>query len=144
MSGGRGAAGTDTALLLDTHALLWWLVDDTRLAPNARAAIADPARTVHVSAASMWEIATKNRLGKLGEASAFLVDPVAILAREGFAPLPVSLPHAVLAGGLVVDHRDPFDRMLIAQSLLDDLTLVSDEARFDGVAHEGRGVRRVW
>ena len=131
-------------LLLDTHALLWWLADDPKLSDPAREAIADGGRTVLVSAASLWEIATKNRLGKLGDADAFLADPVGIIASEGFEPLPITLPHALLSGGLDTDHRDPFDRMLMAQSLLDGLVLVSNEELFDRVRDKGRGVERLW
>ena len=131
-------------LLLDTHTLLWWLTDDPKLSKPARDAIADGERAVLVSAASLWEIATKNRLGKLGEADAFLADPIGISSAEGFEPLPITLPHALLSGGLDTDHRDPFDRMLMAQSLIDDLVLVSNEEPFDRVRHEGRGVKRLW
>lgn len=131
-------------LLLATHALLWWLADDPKLSRAAREAIADGERTVFVSAASLWEIATENRLGKLGEAGALLADPIGIVAREGFGPLPITLPHALLSGGLDTDHRDPFDRMLMAQSLIDGLVLVSNEEPFDRVRHEGRGVQRLW
>ena len=139
----RNQAGT-RPLLLDTHALLWWLADHPKLSGPARDAIADGERTVLVSAASLWEIATKNRLGKLGEADAFLADPIGIISAEGFEPLPITLPHALLSGGLDADHRDPFDRMLMAQSLTDDLVLVSNEEPFDRVRHEGRGVQRLW
>ena len=131
-------------LLLDTHTLLWWLADHPKLSAPARETIADGERTVLVSAASFWEIATKSRLGKLGEADAFLADPIGIIAAEGFEPLPITLPHALLSGGLDTDHRDPFDRMLMAQSLLDDLVLVSNEEPFDRVRHKGRGVKRLW
>lgn len=112
--------------LLDTHTLLWWLTDYPKLSEPARDAIADAEHTVLVSAASLWEIATKHRLDKLGEADAFLADPVDIIAGEGFEPLPITLPHVLLSGSLDTSHRDPFDRMLMAQSLLDDLVLVSN------------------
>lgn len=131
-------------LLLDTHALLWWLADDGKLSSAARDAIADARRTVLVSAASLWEVATKHRLGKLGEADAFLSDPVGIIAAEGFEPLPITLSHALLSGSLDTEHRDPFDRMLMAQSLLNGLLLVSNEERFDQVTHGGQVVRRLW
>jgi len=141
----RGSASsTDFALLLDTHALLWWLTDDPKLPDPAREAIADETRSVLVSAASLWEIATKNRLGKLGEADALLIDPIGIIAREGFEALPISLPHALLAGTLDTDHRDPFDRMLIAQSILDGLILISNEKLFDQIGHAGVAPRRLW
>jgi len=140
----RGVDDLAGPLLLDTHALLWWLTDDPKLSNPAREAIADGTRAVLVSAASLWEIATKNRLGKLGTADALLIDPIGIIAREGFEALSISLPHALLAGSLETDHRDPFDRMLIAQSILDGLILVSNEKLFDRIAHEGVGARRLW
>lgn len=99
---------------------------------------------MHVSAASLWEIATKHRLGKLGEADVLLADARGIVSRERFEPLAITLPHALLAGRLETSHRDPFDRMLMAQALLDDLVLVSNEKPFDDVRHEGRSVRRLW
>lgn len=132
------------SLLLDTHALLWWLTDDPKLSVPARESIADETCVVLVSAASLWEIATKNRLGKLGEADALLIDPIGIIAREGFESLSIALPHALLAGNLETDHRDPFDRMLIAQSILDGLILVSNEKPFDQIMHEGVAARRLW
>ena len=131
-------------LLHDTHALLWWLTDDPRLTDTARETIADGDRTVFVSAASLWEIATKNRLGKLGDADAFVADPIRIIEAEGFEPLPITLSHALLSGSLDISHRDPFDRMLMAQSLLDGLVLVSNETLFDHVRHGGRNVDRLW
>ena len=131
-------------LLLDTHALLWWLVDDPKLSVPAREAIADGARNVLVSAASLWEIATKHRLGKLGEADAFLSDPVTMLRAEGFEPLAVTWPHALLAGRLETPHRDPFDRMLAAQAMEDDLVLVSNERVMDAMTDDGRSVKRLW
>jgi len=149
MNAERETASSDVgmaghSLLLDTHALLWWLTDDPRLSNLAREAIADETRIVLVSAASLWEIATKNRLGKLGVADALLIDPIGIIAREGFESLSISLPHALFAGRLETDHRDPFDRMLIAQSILDGLILISNEELFDQIAHEGVAARRLW
>ena len=111
---------------------------------------------VLVSAASLWEIATKNRLGKLGQADALLGDPLSVIAGEGFDLLSISAAHALLAGGLAIAHRDPFDRMLMAQAVLDDLVLVSNEALFDAVRIEvadmpsdvpadmPKDVRRLW
>lgn len=131
-------------LVLDTHTLLWWLADHPKLSEPAREAIADREHTVLVSAASLWEIATKHRLGKLGEADAFLADPIGIIASEGFEPLAITLPHALLSGSLDTPHRDPFDRMLMAQTLIDDLVLVSNEEPFDRVQNEGRRVERLW
>ena len=126
-------------LLLDTHALLWWLDGDERLSPAARIAIADPARRVLVSAASAWEIATKHRLGKLPGAEAVARDVGACVLAQGFEPLAVTLADAERAGRLPGPRRDPFDRMLVAQALARDVALVSNETVFDGW-----GARRLW
>lgn len=116
-------------LLLDTHALLWWLADDARLSVTARDAIADPERTIYASPASAWEIATKHRIGRLPEARELLADFSGILARARFEELPITTKHAVLAGTLAGAHRDPFDRMLVAQALCEGLEVVTmDEA----------------
>jgi PIN domain nuclease of toxin-antitoxin system len=125
-------------LLLDTHALLWWLADDPRLSAPARTAVAG-AGAVFVSAISAYEIAQKHRLGKLHLADGLLDDLDAVLAAEAFEALPVAVVHATLAGRLVHTHRDPFDRLLIAQGLLEQLTLVSNDGIFDQF-----GVARVW
>ena len=111
-------------LLLDTHALLWWWTDDPQLSAAARAAIASPVNTVLVSAASAWEIATKLRLGKLHlpDAGTRLNE---LVAADGFVPLPISVDHALLAGSYPAEHRDPFDRMLAAQSQIEGAALVS-------------------
>jgi PIN domain nuclease of toxin-antitoxin system len=124
--------------LLDTHALLWWATSPSKLSPRARKEIARSDAEVYVSAASAWEIATKVRLGKLAwPAMAGTVNDYVL--RQGFRPLPMSLEHAELAGRLGIDHRDPFDRMLIAQSQVEDLWLVSNETLFDAA-----GARRYW
>jgi PIN domain nuclease of toxin-antitoxin system len=117
-------------LLIDTHVLLWWLLDDHRLSARARGAIMSSENSVLVSSASGWEIATKHRLGKLG------LDPwkpaqlPGALADEGFVVLPISLEHAIEAGTLPGPHRDPFDRLLIAQSRLENLPIVSQDPIF--------------
>lgn len=127
------------ALLLDTHALLWWLAGDRKLSKKAKTRISDASQTVFVSAASVWEITTKFRIGRLPGA-ALLVDSLpSIIVDQSFSPLPISLVHADRAGRLHGEHRDPFDRMLIAQSLVEGLTLVSNEELFDGY-----GVARLW
>lgn len=115
-------------LLLDTPALLWWLTDDARLAGTARQALVDAANEVFVSAASAWEIATKQRLGRLHG-----VAPVAqwfdrLLAEDGFVHLPISHVHALRAGGYAWAHRDPFDRMLAAQAEIEQLPLLTADA----------------
>lgn len=126
-------------LLLDSHALLWWLLDDPRLPAQPRKVLRSGANDVFVSSASAWEICTKHRLGKLPEAERITSAFEAVLATEGFRALPISVRHGQLSGNLPGLHRDPFDRMLIAQALIEDLTLVSNETRFDGF-----GVSRLW
>lgn len=99
-------------LLLDAHALLWWLADDEQLGAEARELIADPGSDVLVSAATVWEIAIKQAIGKL-RAPATLVDTIEAV---GFAEVPVTAVDAARAGGLEPLHRDPFDRMLVVQA----------------------------
>ena len=120
--------GKPLKLLLDTHALLWWWKDDARLSARAAAAIADDAHTVLVSAASAWEIATKYRIGKLPGAEVALRDFNDLIVADGFTHLAVSYQHALKAGGFDSAHRDPFDRMLAAQALIEGATLVTDDA----------------
>ena len=126
-------------LLLDTHALIWWLAGDPLLSANAKAAVFDPENDVFVSAASAWEIATKFRIGKLPSAGALARDVRGPLANQGFLELPITLQDGHAAGSLSNPHRDPFDRMLIAQAALADLVLVSNETVFDCY-----GIRRLW
>ncbi|WP_324275443.1 type II toxin-antitoxin system VapC family toxin [Blastococcus brunescens] len=111
-------------LLLDTHALLWWLADDPQLDRSAAEAIAE-ADVVAVSAASAWEIAIKQAIGKLSGPD----DLPGELVSNGFTELPVSVVHAVTAGALPPHHADPFDRMLIAQARIEALTLVTRDPR---------------
>jgi len=110
-------------LLLDTHTLVWWLADDGRLDAAARRAI---ARTAHVavSAVSVWEIAIKRAIGGITAPD----DLVAELARSEFVPLPVTFAHAHRIGELPAHHRDPFDRMLVAQATVERLTIVTNDA----------------
>jgi len=126
-------------LLLDTHALLWWLDGDRRLSRKARTAIGAEINSVIVSAASAWEITTKARLGKLPGAIDVAADVAGCVAGQGFSTLDITILHAQRAGRLPGDHRDPFDRMLIAQAQIEDLALVSDERVFDTY-----GVIRFW
>ena len=126
-------------LLLDTHAVLWWLQGDEALSRRARDAIADDASEVFVSAASAMEITTKYRIGKLPRAARLARGFEEMLDSQGFTPLPISLRHAQVAGLLAIPHKDPFDRLLIAQAQIETLTLVSNEALFDGF-----GVMRLW
>jgi|SRR5207302_1855755 len=126
-------------LLLDTHALLWWLDGDRRLPLKARRAIAAESNTILVSAVSAWEITTKARLGKLPGALDVAADVVGCVAGQGFASMDITLLHAQRAGALAGTHRDPFDRMLIAQAQLEDVALISDDEVFDDY-----DVRRFW
>lgn len=113
-------------LLLDTHALLWWLAD-VQLAARAIEAVEDPGNLVAVSAASVWEISIKRAQGKVRAGD----DLVSAISDSGFEPLPVTFHAADRAGALPPHHRDPFDRMLIAQAQLEDLTIVTRDRRFD-------------
>lgn len=126
-------------LLLDTHALAWWFEDSERLGRAARDAIAGGENDVWVSAVSAFEMATKHRSGKWPEIAPLLDGLAGYLQGERFGILPLSLAHAELAGSLAIPHRDPFDRLLIAQAQIENAHLVSNEALFDGF-----GVRRLW
>ena len=112
-------------LLLDTHVLLWWWKDDPRLSRRAATAITDQANTVLVSAACAWEIATKHRIGKLPGAQSAVRQFNELIIADGFSHLAVSYRHALMAGGFDVDHRDPFDRMLAAQAIIEGASLVT-------------------
>jgi len=112
-------------VLLDTHAFLWWTTDDARLSERARAAIADGRNEVFFSAASGWEIAIKAGLGRLEvpeDLEAFVTEQ---LSKNAFRMLPVHLGHALRVRALPGHHRDPFDRLLVAQSILEGLPILS-------------------
>ena len=126
-------------LLLDTHALIWWLAGDEALSRRAREAIEDEANSVAVSAASAMEVATKFRIGKLAGAALLAQNFEGVVAAQGFAELAISVHHARLAGEMNILHKDPFDRLLIAQAQAEDMVLVSNETLFDGFA-----VQRLW
>jgi len=126
-------------VLLDTHTLLWAALAPEKLSAKARAVLESFSTEVFVSAASAWEIATKVRLGKLAAAAAFSAEIGSRLERLGFEPLAVTLDHGQRAGSLHGPHRDPFDRMLIAQAQAENLALVSNERVFDTY-----GIRRIW
>jgi PIN domain nuclease of toxin-antitoxin system len=131
--------GPRLRLLLDTHALLWALKGSPRLSTRARSVVDDAAYEKVVSAASAFEITTKHRIGKLPEAEALSSDFQTALAPFGFAFLPITVAHAASAGALSFAHGDPFDRLLIAQSLSENIPLVSNEKLFDCF-----GVERLW
>ncbi len=123
-------------LLLDTHVLLWWLADDDQLSPRARHAIADTANPVFISAVSGWEISIKRKLGRLDLEFEALE---AAIKANGFFALPVSFQHGLAAGELPEHHRDPFDRMLVAQAQAEDMRLVSCDK-----ALQGYDVKLLW
>ncbi len=114
-------------LLLDTHAFLWWLSDNPKLKRDARIAIGDPSALVHVSAATIWEIAIKARLGKVQPGTKHVDQEI---AANHFSELGISARHALAAGNLPLHHDDPFDRMLIAQAQLEELTIVTHDNGF--------------
>lgn len=125
--------------LLDTHTLLWCFNASPSLTARARRLIENGSNEILVSAASAWEIATKVRLGKLPTGEELIGDFDRYLARLGFEGLSISLQHAVRAGRLPGDHRDPFDRMIIAQAEAEDLAIISNDRIFDAYH-----IRRVW
>lgn len=125
--------------LLDTHTLLWCFNDSRSLSPQARKIIEDGSNEILVSAASAWEIATKVRLGKLPTGEELVGQLDYYLTQLGCDALPISLDHAVRAGGLPGEHRDPFDRMLIAQAQMENLKIISNDRIFDEFH-----VQRVW
>ena len=126
-------------LLLGTHVFLWWVGDSRRLSAAVHGLIADEVNRLFVSAASAWEITTKHRIGKLPGASAAAQDVAGAIASQGFEELAVTVADAERAGRLPGPHRDPFDRMLIAQAIRRDLTILSIDEVFDQY-----GVNRLW
>ncbi|MFU8840693.1 MAG: type II toxin-antitoxin system VapC family toxin [Nitriliruptoraceae bacterium] len=114
-------------LLLDTHVFLWALTAPSVLSEHVRGRLLDPRVPVHVSAVSVWELAIKRRLGRLRDADG--IDLAAAITESGFSELPVTGQHAAETEALPDIHRDPFDRLLIAQSLVEDLTLVTRDDR---------------
>ncbi|MEA2561718.1 MAG: hypothetical protein QOH06_3222 [Acidobacteriota bacterium] len=114
-------------LLLDGHAFLWWLAEDPKLSAGARQAIADPASIVYVSAATIWELSIKAALGKLDLDDVNLVEQI---EENDFAELSMTARHSFAAANLPRHHEDPFDRMLIAQGKIEDLTIVTRDPAF--------------
>jgi PIN domain nuclease of toxin-antitoxin system len=126
-------------LLLDTHALLWLWAADPRLPVVARDAIEDAGSEIHVSVATIWEIAIKRGLGKLALDDRVIADLRSGAALDGLVELPIRREHTIEAVMMQIAHRDPFDRLLIAQAKLERLSLVSNERLFDRF-----GVDRIW
>ncbi len=117
--------------LLDTHVFLWWLFDDPKLSVISKNIIRDPKNSISISSASAWEIATKYRLGKLPEAGEVATDIIGWVHKASFESMPITTEHAQLAGSWRINHRDPFDRMLAAQSKLEGNVLVSVDKAFE-------------
>ena len=126
-------------LLIDTHALIWFLEDDPKLSATARAVVEDAANERWVSMASGWEMAIKSQIGKLKLPLAFEGLFPGALESLGFSILPIQAGHLHRYHALPLHHRDPFDRLLVAQALVDGFTIVGDDAAFDEY-----GVARVW
>ena len=117
-------------LLLDTHTFYWWSFEPTKLSDVARDAIADPANAVYLSVASPWEIVIKSEIGRLQLRQPIDVVVATHVATSGFRVLPVELRHVYSLRGLPLHHKDPFDRLLMAQSIADTLTIVTKDAVF--------------
>ena len=126
-------------LLLDTHTLIWWLNDNSKLSATARAAIANPGNDVFVSAATAWELATKVRRGRLPEAARIVADLHELLDQEEFEPLMVTTRHGLIAGALTGSHNDPFDRMLVAQAQSENMSIITIDPAIAAL-----GSRTVW
>ncbi len=124
--------------IADSHTLVWWLQDDPHLSKSARRILSNPANEILVSAATAWELAIKNRSGKL-QVQPLLDRFEEILGEEGFETLQITCDHAIRAGALPLHHADPFDRMLVAQAQAEHLAIVSADREFDRY-----GVRRIW
>ena len=116
--------------LIDTHILLWWIFNDPKLDQTSRNIIQNPQNQILVSSATAWEIATKNRIGKLPEATELLKNYPEILKQARFLELGISTAHALRAGLLPIDQRDPFDRMLMAQSELEQIPVITHDPAF--------------
>lgn len=129
-----------TRLLIDTHVLLWLLLTPDRIPDRTRDQLADPAADVFVSAASSWEIATKHRLGKLTGAESVVGGYPEHLDRLRATEIPVTSRHALTAGLLTWEHRDPFDRMIVSQSMIESVPLVTADVTVAAFP----GVRIIW
>ena len=127
------------SVLLDTHIVLWWLEGGSAISRKALRVLQDPATRVLVSAASAWEVAIKYKAGKLEAARTLVSRFEAAIEEEDFVELPVSIRHAVQAGMLSGSHKDPFDRMLIAQAKIEDVPVISTDKCFDQYA-----IQRIW
>jgi len=130
---------TELRALFGTHALIWWLSDDPSLSQSAREILANTKNNMLVSAASAWEIAIKFQLGRIPKAANLVSDFSGRVENEGFQLLPISAEHGIRAGLLPDVHKDPFDRMLVAQCQAEDAPIISNDSVFDRY-----GIRRLW
>ncbi|MES2444007.1 MAG: type II toxin-antitoxin system VapC family toxin [Pseudomonadota bacterium] len=119
-----------TGFLADTHVLIWWWHDDDRLSSSARAILADSAARIFVPTVCAWEIANKVRIGKLPQMAPFVDRYDALVSADGFLHLDLRYDHALRAGALAGDHRDPFDRLIAAQALIEKLAVVTSDRAF--------------
>ncbi len=117
--------------LIDTHILLWWLFNDPKLDDISREIIKNPNSQIFVSSASAWEIATKHRIGKLPEAKELIENYAQTLEKARFLELSITNAHAIRAGLLPITHRDPFDRMIMAQGELENLPIITHDGAFN-------------
>ncbi len=126
-------------LLLDTHTLLWFLLDDPRLSMAARAAIIDPANMIVISPASYWEIAIKIRLGKYTLPESYKIFMEREIANNDLHILPIEIRHTAILTIMPRHHNDPFDRLLIAQAITEGISIISNDRIFDQYP-----VTRIW
>ena len=126
-------------VLVDTHTLIWWAADDPKLSRKARSVLSSLETEVFVSAASAWELSTKVRIGKLPGLERFAAEFPTRIRALGFSDLAIQVEHAQRAGLLPGSHRDPFDRMLIAQAQAENMPIISNERAFDAYH-----IRRIW
>mgnify|MGYP000858217418 CR=1 FL=1 len=127
-------------LLLDTHTYIWWALGDSkRVSMRARRAVEARAATIYVSAVSVYEMTYKHRTGDLPKVGSLLMRLEEDMAERGFLPLPVILEHGRRAGELADEHGDPFDRLLAAQAIVEDMAIVSNDEKLSAL-----GARRVW
>ncbi len=126
-------------LLLDTHALYWWMIEERRLSAKARKLMSSRAARIFVSPASAYELAYKHRTGGLPNAAVLVRNFDAELAEEGFLALPITLEHGRRAGELADEHGDPFDRMLAAQAIVEDMAVVTNDKKLSAL-----GAKCLW
>jgi PIN domain nuclease of toxin-antitoxin system len=126
-------------VLLDTHALLWAVLSPSNLSQRAAVVVSDEGNVILVSAACAWEIATKVRIGKLPGAEALERNFMDVMEDAGYTLLPIDAETALRAGRLPSEHRDPFDRVIAAHALAEDLSVLSADSKLDEF-----GIRRIW